>query len=85
MSCRVIGREIERAFLAALVSLLADRGVKRVIGHFVATAKNGMVRDFFSANGFVLAEGDDRRSSWVFDTREQKVAGSQFVSLELEA
>jgi FkbH-like protein len=85
MSCRVIGREIERAFLAALVWLLADRGVKRVIGHFVATAKNGMVRDFFSANGFVLAEGDDRRSSWVFDTREQKVAGSQFVSLELEA
>ncbi|MGE8943940.1 HAD-IIIC family phosphatase [Leptospira interrogans] len=85
MSCRVIGREIERSFLAALVSFLTDRGVKRVIGRFVATAKNGMVRDFFSANGFVLAEGDERTSSWVFDMREQKLAGSQFVSLEMEA
>ena len=85
MSCRVIGREIERSFLAALVSFLTEHGVKRVIGRFVATAKNGMVQDFFSANGFALAEGDERTSSWVFDTREQKLAGSQFVSLEMEA
>lgn len=85
MSCRVIGREIERAFLAALLTLLAERGVKRVIGRFLATAKNGMVRDFYPASGFVPLEGSEAASSWAFDTCAQELPGSQFVSLAVEA
>jgi FkbH-like protein len=85
MSCRVIGREIERAFLAALLALLAKRGVERVIGRFVATAKNGMVRDFYPASGFVPLEGCEEASSWSFDISARELRGSQFVSVAVEA
>ena len=85
MSCRVIGREIERAFLAALLALLAKRGVERVIGRFVATAKNGMVRDFYPASGFVPLEGCEEASSWSFDIPAQELRGSQFVAVAVEA
>jgi FkbH-like protein len=85
MSCRVIGREIERAFLAALLALLAKRGVERVIGRFVATAKNGMVRDFYPASGFVPLEGCEEALSWSFDISARELRGSQFVSVAVEA
>jgi FkbH-like protein len=84
MSCRVIGREVERAFLAALLRLLASRGAERVAGRFVATAKNAMVRDFYGANGFTFVDGDDRTSAWVFDLRSEPVQ-TPFVSVILEA
>lgn len=47
MSCRVIGRDIERAFLGALIEELASRGIERVRGVYVPTAKNAMVRNFY--------------------------------------
>lgn len=80
MSCRVI----ERAFLATLLALLADRGVQQVMGRFVATAKNGMVRDFYRANGFTLLEGDDKASAWMFDLGNEP-GQSRFVSVVVEA
>jgi FkbH-like protein len=84
MSCRVIGREIERAFLATLLTLLARRGVKQVIGRFVATARNGMVRDFYRANGFTSLEGDESASTWVFDLGGEPLQ-PRFVSVAVEA
>ncbi len=84
MSCRVIGREIERAFLVTLLTLLAQRGVERVIGRYVATAKNGMVRDFYPANGFALLEGSDTAAVWAFDLGREKPQ-PLFVSVAVEA
>jgi FkbH-like protein len=84
MSCRVIGREIERAFLATLLTLLSRRGVERAIGRFAATARNAMVRDFYGANGFAFLEGDEAASVWSVDLRNEP-AQSPFVSVILEA
>jgi predicted enzyme involved in methoxymalonyl-ACP biosynthesis len=84
MSCRVVGREIEQAFLASLLLLLARRGAKHVIGRFAASAKNGMVRDFYRANGFAFLEGDDNASAWVFDLCREP-SQPRFVSVAVEA
>jgi FkbH-like protein len=83
MSCRVIGREIERAFLATLLTLLSRRGVERVIGRFAATTRNPMVRDFYGANGFAFLEGDDSASAWGLDLGSEP-AQSPFVSVIVE-
>ncbi|MDX2170992.1 MAG: HAD-IIIC family phosphatase [Deltaproteobacteria bacterium] len=52
MSCRVIGRRAESAFLAWLLERLAARGLRRVEAQYVETAKNALVREFWSAHGF---------------------------------
>lgn len=52
MSCRSLGRKIENRFLAEVVELAKERGAKRVVGQFIATAKNGQVEDFFPRCGF---------------------------------
>lgn len=52
MSCRVIGREAETAFLNTLLELLQDHGVRRVKASYIPTQKNGMVKDFWPRQHF---------------------------------
>jgi len=53
MSCRVIGRRAEEAFLETLLRHLRDNGVKTVTGKYQPTAKNGLARGFLGCAGFV--------------------------------
>lgn len=52
MSCRVIGRCAETAFLAHLLDVLAQCAVRVVQAAYVPTAKNALVKDFWPAHGF---------------------------------
>jgi FkbH-like protein len=82
MSCRVIGREIERAFLGELLRELQRRGIARVRGEYVATPKNAMVRDFYTSCGF---EGsDEMKAAWIFATGEKELPTSKFVTVGWE-
>jgi FkbH-like protein len=58
MSCRVIGRGAEGAFLHALLRHLSELGVDTVVAEFIATAKNAPAKSFLSEHGFFqLADG----------------------------
>ena len=59
LSCRAFGRGIEGELLAAVLADAAGAGAAVVRARYVATAKNGMTRDFFPANGFTLTERSD--------------------------
>lgn len=86
MSCRVIGREVERAFLGELLRELAWRGVSRVYGEYIPTAKNAMVRDFYPTSGFARVEADEGAgTNWVLSLSNTELPGSQFVTVVWEA
>ena len=47
MSCRVLGRDVERAMLGKLITEAKKRGVDRLFGTYIPTAKNNMVADHY--------------------------------------
>lgn len=57
MSCRVIGREAEAAFLHALLRRLAEAGIVEVEAEFIPTAKNGLAKSFLVDQGFEPVAG----------------------------
>jgi FkbH-like protein len=62
MSCRVIGREAESAFLHTLLRRLAEAGVKEVVGSYIPTPKNVLVENFLPEQEFEkCADGSYRR------------------------
>ena len=62
MSCRVIGRLAETAFLEAGLRLLAARHVTELVADFLPTAKNDLVREFLPQHRFTLgADGRYQR------------------------
>ena len=60
MSCRVLKRDMEFAMMDELVGHCRKRGVKKIVGHYYPTAKNGMVRDFYGIQGFTKVSEDER-------------------------
>ncbi len=62
MSCRVLGRGVEQFVLNTIVGKARELGIKRVIGEYLATAKNGMVKDHYARLGFTAGTGN--RGCW---------------------
>jgi FkbH-like protein len=52
MSCRVMGRKVEQAFLAYLVEEARNLGCTQLIGEYLPTKSNGMVKGLFLEMGF---------------------------------
>jgi FkbH-like protein len=57
MSCRVLGRQVEPASLALIAAEARRLGARRLIGEYVPTAKNGMVKDHYEKLGFTPLDG----------------------------
>jgi FkbH-like protein len=68
MSCRVLGRRVQEAALAALVDAARAAGAHRLVGTWLPSAKNAMVRDHYARLGFVAAgDLDGGGTRWELD------------------
>lgn len=56
LSCRVLGRGVEDAFLNNALDLAKIRECKEVIGEYYPTRKNAQVADFYAMHGFEKIE-----------------------------
>lgn len=52
MSCRVLGRGIETAFIATLAAEAAKRGATTLLGRYIPTQKNPLVAELWPNHGF---------------------------------
>lgn len=59
MSCRVLGRKVEDAIMADLVARARALGARRLIGEYIATAKNELVSDLYPRLGFTKLDDRD--------------------------
>lgn len=62
LSCRVLGRGIESAFLSGVLLNMEAAGMKSVQAEFVPSERNSPAKDFLSRNGFLLERDHWRRS-----------------------
>ena len=59
LSCRILGRGIEKALWGPIVQTMREIGWHWMVGQFVPTAKNEQVRDFWKSLGFEPRIGGD--------------------------
>jgi FkbH-like protein len=64
MSCRVLNRKVEEAICNRIVRDAQRAGAKRVVGRFVPTARNGIVKDLFPRLGFE-PDSDPNSGQWL--------------------
>lgn len=58
MSCRVMGRNVERDFLAYIEEELTRNGIKEIVGEYVPTQKNSVVNSFWKNRGYLDCDED---------------------------
>ena len=75
MSCRVLNRGVEPFTMNAVVQWAKDNGCEQIVGDYIPTKKNAMVKEFYGQFGFTaqpLADGASRWTLHVADYTEQK-------------
>jgi FkbH-like protein len=65
MSCRVLGRRVEETILQYLVGQARAKGITEIIGRYIPTAKNGLVREHFARLGFVQTGSHNGETTWL--------------------
>jgi FkbH-like protein len=88
MSCRVLGRRMEEFMFAQLLDAARSKGLRRLVGRYIPTAKNGMVRDLYPRLGFVPAEGHggtDAETLWSYDVGRSIDTRIDFIRVESPA
>jgi FkbH-like protein len=53
MSCRVLKRGMEEFIVNKIMQVAAEHGFQKVIGEYIPTPKNAMVKDLYEKMGFV--------------------------------
>ena len=56
MSCRVLKRGMEHFVLNTIVNMAQKNGFKKIIGEYIPTTKNGLVKDHYKNLGFEQTE-----------------------------
>jgi FkbH-like protein len=64
MSCRVLNRQVEQATLNYVASRAQQVGVRALIGQYLRTDRNDLVREHYARLGFERLSGDDQGSRW---------------------
>ncbi len=81
MSCRVLGRKVEQATLCVVAAEARRLGATRLIGRYIPTAKNALVRDHYAQLGFSLeSETPDGQTSWSLPL-DAVMAGPDFIRI----
>lgn len=67
MSCRVLGRRVQEACLDHLARAAQAEGAQRLIGRYIPSPKNAMVRDHYAKLGFTQTGDEDGATVWELD------------------
>lgn len=73
MSCRVLKRDVEKYVLNKLVEKAGELGKSKIIGEYLATPKNALVKEHYKDLGFREENG-----LWILDTKSYK-ARTHFI------
>ena len=86
MSCRVLKREFELAMFDALVELCQARDIRKIVGVYVPSKKNGMVADHYATLGFQRVGGTSEGADlWHFDVPPAYSAQSRHIRRTVDA
>lgn len=81
MSCRVIGRSVERAMLSHLCQQAAARGVTGIRGKYLPTTKNSLVKTLFPDLGFKRSAESPQGDLWEFDLTTQAPVTNDYIKV----
>jgi len=80
MSCRVLKRGVEQLLLNHLVAVARTRGLGRLLGEYIPTPKNALVRDLFATLGFAqVGEDAGGRTRWELRIDEEWQPRPHFI------
>jgi FkbH-like protein len=73
MSCRVLTRGVEQFLMNRVAAVANEMGLRRVLGQYIPTAKNGMVKEFYAQFGFQNVLESNGCTQWQLDPQAYRM------------
>lgn len=73
LSCRILGKKIEEAYMYYILNELKNNGVDLVKSKFVPSAKNSQVNDFYEKVGFSLISQENGVKEYQQNLKEKEI------------
>jgi FkbH-like protein len=77
MSCRVLGRTVEQMVLRELILCARERGIAKLVGRYIPSGRNDMVKDHYAKLGF---SAGDREGVWILNVAVPEPAPTMKIS-----
>lgn len=77
LSCRVMGRNIENAFMSFIYNKAKEYNIKKLIGEYIPTKKNKPVKDFYTNLGFLR----DEANYYLFDIDNNEILCPSYIKI----
>jgi predicted enzyme involved in methoxymalonyl-ACP biosynthesis len=75
----VIGRTVETAMLGVLTARARERGIRRLLGPFIPTAKNAPAQEIYAKNDFRCIQEGDNESLWELNLSTSLLAPPEWI------
>lgn len=83
MSCRVLKRNLEYAMFDQLVAESQKHDVKKIVGYYFRTQRNGIVSTFFKTLEFTIESSNDNGDSvWVYSVPHEYAAKNHCIEVK---
>jgi predicted enzyme involved in methoxymalonyl-ACP biosynthesis len=85
LSCRILGKHIEDAFLIFVLNQLKQQSIRNVQAQYIPTAKNIQVEDFYTKNGFKIVARDEKGCiNYNIDVSLQNFTGTPYFKIHTD-
>ena len=85
LSCRILGKGIELAFMKKLLSMMRESGVSTLKARYIPTARNSQVKDFWEKCGFeCVAEGEDGTKDYSLDLNKANTEIEEYYHIIIQ-
>ncbi len=82
MSCRVIGRKIETAFLRKIIKDARNEGVENLVAEYIPTRKNKLVKTFYEGHGFeIIEERENGSKRYRLNPQQAKIDYPEYLTV----
>ena len=83
MSCRIIGRKIELAFVNLLIENLKEKGFTSARASYIKSQKNKQVKDFYLNFNFKETSVEDQKTYYKLDINNFKSNNIKYIEINL--
>ena len=83
MSCRIIGRNLEYAFIDYIIDVLKENKINNVKAKYIRTQKNEQVKEFYDNCSFSLIESTDTVRNYTLDISNYEPKQLNYIEVNI--
>ncbi|MFZ6024739.1 MAG: HAD-IIIC family phosphatase [Bacteroidota bacterium] len=84
MSCRVLGRHAEKAFMNEIINACKEKNIKKLTASYIKTPKNAQVSDFYQKSAFTATSKNESQTEYIMNVKEYFLNKINYIKIIYE-